>query len=97
MATMAAQTLTSSHYTITEESIAQHRLWTAVVVKAVEDWRFGTMRARREAQEFLFENDRDFDTVCARAGLDSSSLREKLLKIGRKLDPHVRFVHPLAA
>jgi hypothetical protein len=93
---MAAHTASSSQYTITEETIAEHRLWTAVVVKAVEDWRLGTMRRRRDAQAFLFENDRDLETLCVRAGLDSTSLREKLLKIGRKLEPHVRFVHAFA-
>lgn len=67
------------------------------MVKAVEDWRFGTMRRRREAQEFLFENEKDFSAVCANAGMDPASLRSKLLKIGKKLDPHVRFVYPLAA
>lgn len=82
---------------VTEELIGENRLWTAVLVKAVEDWRFGTMRRRREAQQFLFENEKDFNTVCANAGLDPVSLRSKLLKIGKKLDPYVRFVHPLAA
>lgn len=94
---MAAHRVTSSQSTITEDSIAEHRLWTAVLVKAMEDWRFGTLRAQRNAQEFLFESSRDFDTVCSRAGLDSGCLSEKLLKIGRKLDPHIRFVYPLAA
>jgi hypothetical protein len=82
---------------VTEELIGENRLWTAVLVKAVEDWRFGTMRRRREAQQFLFENEKDFNAVCANAGLDPVSLRSKLLKIGKKLDPYVRFVHPLAA
>jgi hypothetical protein len=82
---------------VTEDLIGENRLWTAVIAKAVEDWRFGTMRRRREAQRFLFENEQDFETVCANAGLDPASLRSKLLKIGKKLDPYVRFVHPLAA
>lgn len=73
----------------------ENRLWIAVLVTAVEDWRFGTMR-RREAQEFLFENEKDFNAVCATAGMDPASLRRKLRKIGKKLDPHVRFVHPPA-
>lgn len=82
---------------VTEELIGENRLWIAVLVKAVEDWRFGTMRRRREAQEFLFEDEKDFSAVCANAGMDPASLRSKLLKIGKKLDPHVRFVYPLAA
>ena len=67
-----------------------------MVVKAVEDWQLGAMRARRDAQAFLFENDRDFETVCSRAGLDSTSLSEKVLKIGRKLEPEAGFVHAFA-
>jgi hypothetical protein len=71
---------------VTEELIGERRLWTAVVVMAVEDWRNGSLRARREAQRFLFDNDKDFMAVCASAGLDPSSLRAKLLKIGHRIE-----------
>ena len=92
-----ARKVTGAQNTITEESIGEHRLWTAVIVKAVEDWRFGTTRKRHEAQKFLFESARDFEMVCGRAGLDSSCLSKKLLKLGRKLEPQLHFIHPLAA
>jgi hypothetical protein len=49
-------------------------LWTAVIVMAVEDWRNGSLRARREAQSFLFEDNADFQAVCASAGLDPATL-----------------------
>jgi hypothetical protein len=88
--------MTGAENTITEESIGEHRLWTAVIVKAVEDWRFGTMRTRHEAQKFLFESARDFEMVCGRAGLDASCLSEKLLKLGLRLEPQMHFTHPLA-
>lgn len=81
----------------TEESISERRLWTAVLVMAVEDWRDGTLRARRAAQQFLFENDRDFNEVCAGAGLDPQSFRTKLLKIGRRIEMQGPLAHPLAA
>ncbi len=71
---------------VTEELIGERRLWTAVVVMAVEDWRNGSLRARREAQRFLFDNDKDFMAVCSSAGLDPSSLRAKLLKIGHRVE-----------
>lgn len=29
---------------VTEDLIGENRLWTAVLVKAVEDWTFGTIR-----------------------------------------------------
>ena len=57
----------------------------AVLVNAVEDRRGGTLRARREAQEFLFESDADFEMLCAGAGLDAGDFRAQLLKIGRRI------------
>ena len=83
---------------VSNASYAERRLWLAVLVQAVEDWRSGTLRARRTAQSFLFETTTDFETVCANAGLDADNLRSKLLKIGRKVHaegPWTR--HPLAA
>lgn len=97
MTTTTAPRVAGAQNTITEGSIGEHRLWTAVIVKAVEDWRFGTMRTRHEAQKFLFESARDFEMVCGRAGLDSSCLSKKLLKLGRRLEPQMHLIHPLAA
>lgn len=78
--------------TVTEDLIAERRLWTAVVVSAVEEWRSGSLRARREAQQFLFENKQDFELVCAGAGLDANDMRLRLLKIGRMVDLDGSFV-----
>jgi hypothetical protein len=75
-----------SQSTVTEDLIAERRLWTAVVVSAVEEWRTGSLRARREAQQFLFENKHDFELVCAGAGLDPTDMRSRLKKIGRMID-----------
>ena len=85
------------HSEMSEECIAEHRLWTAVITRAVEDWRIGTLRARRDAQRFLFEDDNDFSRVCAGAGLDPSSLRAQLLRIGRKVEMNGPWARPLAA
>ena len=82
---------------VTEECIAEHRLWTAVITLAVEDWRSGSLRARREAQIFLFENENDFSRACSGAGLDPTTLRSKLLKICRKVEMHGPWTRPLAA
>ena len=86
-----------SQTSVTEETISERRLWTAVLVTAVEDWRMGTLRAKRSAQQFLFEDDRDFTEVCAGAGIDPSSFRSKLTKIGRKIEMTGPWSHPLAA
>lgn len=69
--------------TVCEEMIGERRLWTAVVVSAVEDWRSGSLRARLEAQKFLFENTQDFELACAGAGLDPGDIRSRLLKLGQ--------------
>lgn len=94
---MEGQVNIASQNTVTEELISERRLWTAVIVMAVEDWRAGTLRARRAAQQFLFENDADFSQVCAGAGLDPESFRAKLLKIGRRIEMQGPLAHPLAA
>lgn len=75
----------TSQSNVTEECIAERHLWTAVITRAVEDWRTGSLRLRREAQKFLFEEDKDFSHVCASAGLDPASLRAQLSKIGRRI------------
>jgi hypothetical protein len=74
-----------SHSDTTEECIGERHLWIAVVTRALEDWRTGTLRQRRDAQKFLFENTQDFNRVCAGAGLDPASLRAQLSKIGRRI------------
>ncbi len=70
---------------VTEECIAERHLWTAVITRALEDWRTGTLRERRAAQKFLFEEEADFSNVCSAAGLDPTSLRSQLTKIGRRI------------
>jgi hypothetical protein len=70
---------------LTEECLAERRLWIAVLTMAVEDWRKGTLRNRRAAQKFLFENCDDYEHVCASAGVDPGGFRTSLLRIGKKI------------
>lgn len=86
-----------SRESVTEEFIGERRLWTAVIVNAIEEWKAGTLRARRAAQTFLFDSDNDFNSVCACAGLDPSYLRSKLLKIGHRVEMQGPLARPLAA
>lgn len=81
----------------TPEVVAERRLWTAVIVHAVQDWLSGTLRDKREAQKFLFEDSEDFQQVCAGAGLDPSSFRSKLLRVGRRVDMQTPLIGALAA
>ena len=82
---------------IIENAIAERRMWLAVILLAIEDWKTGTLRARREAQKFLFENHRDFEDVCANAGLSAANLRAQLRKAGRQVEMQGPLVRPLAA
>jgi len=79
---------TDAQNTVTEELIGDRRLWTAVLVSAVEDWRNGSLQRRRNAQEFLFDSAGDFQSVCARAGVEPISFRARLLKIGNIIEMH---------
>jgi hypothetical protein len=63
-----------------EGGMSERGLWTAVLLKAVEDWRSGTLRARQEAADFLFNDEKDFETVCTAAGLNPQYLRAKLAR-----------------
>jgi len=92
----AADTRTAQG-SIIGEYFGERRLWLAVVMQAVEEWRDGTLRNRRKAQEFLFGNTQDFETVCANAGLDAGNLRTRLLKIGRKVNAEGPWTHSMAA
>lgn len=83
---MLENAATSAEGSPTEDCIAERRLWIPVLIAAVQDWRNGTLRERREAQRFLFENDSDYDRVCASAGVDAGGFRSRLLRIGKKID-----------
>jgi hypothetical protein len=58
--------------------MSERRLWAAVILQALEDWQSGSVRRRTEAENFFFDSDKDFATVCTRAGLNPESVREKL-------------------
>jgi hypothetical protein len=80
-----------------EQAYGERRLWTAVILTAVEDWRNGPLRDQRKAQQFLFEDDKDFARVCDGAGLEPGSFRAKLLKIGHRVNREGSWRQPLAA
>lgn len=82
---------------VIEELIAERRMWTAVIVHAVEEWLSGPLRVRRAAQQFLFEDDDNFFQVCACAGLDPASFRSKLLRVGRRVAMQGSLAYSIAA
>jgi len=63
------------------------RLWQAVIVTAIQEWISGPLRSKRQAEEYLFQDQKDFPVVCQSAGLDPDRLRTKLNRL-RLLSPH---------
>ncbi len=60
---------------------AEQRLWRAVIATTVEEWVSGPLRQKREAEQFLFTDNKDYQTVCYSAGIDPEHLRTRLNKI----------------
>lgn len=57
------------------------RLWQAVIVTAIQEWISGPLRSKRQAEEYLFQDQKDFPAVCQSAGLDADNLRAKLNRL----------------
>lgn len=64
-----------------EEPVCEQRLWVAVLAQALEDWHGDRLRTKRDAEYFLFEDQKDFETVCAGAGINPSSFRSHLSRL----------------
>ncbi len=63
------------------EETAEQKLWRAVIASTVEEWVSGPLRKKREAEQFLFDDDQDYRTVCYSAGINPEDLRRRLEKI----------------
>jgi hypothetical protein len=80
------------------EVIAEQRVWTAVIARAVEEWVSGPLGSQREAESYLFGDEKDFPDVCRSAGLDPQTLRRKLNKLKKSgagptpTQPIIRFL-----
>jgi hypothetical protein len=75
-----AQVLSSVHHNEDHE-IAEQRLWRAVIATTVQEWVRGPLRRQREAEQFLFYDQKDYRTVCYSAGINPENLRDRLQKI----------------
>ena len=71
---------TMSHGVEVEDS-AEQKLWRAVIATTVQEWVNGPLRRKREAEQFLFSDNRDYRTVCYSAGINPENLRSRLEKI----------------
>ncbi len=63
------------------EETAEQKLWRAVIAGTVEEWVHGPLRRKREAEQFLFDDNQDFRTVCFSAGINPENFRGRLEKI----------------
>jgi len=63
------------------EETAEQKLWRAVIATTVEEWVSGPLRQKREAEQFLFIDNQDYQTVCFSAGIKPEDLRRRLEKI----------------
>jgi hypothetical protein len=66
---------------VNSSEFSGQRLWTAVLLHALEDWQSGNARRRHEAERFLFESSADFNRVCTAAGLAPGSVLAKLQRM----------------
>lgn len=64
-----------------EETVAEVRLWQAVVVRAIQDWMSGPRRQQRQAEHYIFDDKTDFVRVCQSAGLNADALRARLSRL----------------
>src|SRR5579863_2352037 len=60
---------------------AEEKLWRAVIARTLEEWVRGPLSYSRKAEEFLFNDNKDFLAVCSSAGMDPGNLRKRLLSI----------------
>jgi hypothetical protein len=63
------------------QETAEQKLWRAVIASTVEEWVSGPLRKKREAEQFLFDDNQDYRTVCYSAGINPEDLRGRLEKI----------------
>jgi hypothetical protein len=64
-----------------DHEIAEQKLWRAVIASTVQEWVQGPLRRQREAEQFLFHDQKDYRTVCYSAGINPENLRDRLHKI----------------
>ena len=63
---------------------SQASLWQAVIAITIKDWLSGSAQQKREAERYLFNDNKDFPMVCQSAGMDSGALRARLERLRAK-------------
>jgi hypothetical protein len=64
-----------------QETTGEVRLWQAVLLRTIQEWVSGPLRQHRQAEHYLFHDNKDFPRVCQSAGLNPDDLRARLTRI----------------
>lgn len=59
----------------------EKHLWRVVIARTIQDWLSTPLRAKRDAEQYLFENSPDLSLVCERAGINVDRMRKCLNKV----------------
>jgi hypothetical protein len=78
------------------EQFSDRRLWTAVLLQALEDWKSSNMRLRAGAEKFFFQSSADFSRVCRSAGLAPDSVLVRLQRMSALVREQPSFTAPAA-
>jgi hypothetical protein len=66
------------------------RLWRAVIARTIQEWISGPLTRQREAEQYLFDDNRDFPLVCEAAGMEGGQLRSRLARLrGHAIIGHI--------
>jgi hypothetical protein len=60
---------------------SETRLWQAVIVTTIQEWMSGPLGSSRRAEQYLFDDNKDFPLVCRSAGMDLNRLRAGLARL----------------
>jgi hypothetical protein len=64
-----------------QRAVSEVRLWQAVLISAIQEWKSGPVRLKSQAEHYLFQDEKDFPLVCHLAGMDVVRLHAKLTKL----------------
>lgn len=77
------------------DEFSGRRLWTAVLLQAIEDWKGANARRRSEAEKFFFQSPDDFARVCRGAGLAPDGVVSRLRRMQATIVRKPVFQFPL--
>jgi hypothetical protein len=64
----------------------EKHLWRVVIARTIQDWLSNSLRDKRDAEQYLFQNSADLSLVCESAGINVERMRKCLNKVrGRKV------------